>query len=95
VKFPVDAPKARVVRALKELGFEIVRERETYRDASYESGWHDDAADPSESFLAEKLDIAGHLHASENRARGLPQGLRKVLSARQAANAYELTRFAR
>src|SRR5688572_27735251 len=50
-----------------------------HRDASRESEWYDDTADPSESRVVEKLDTTGDLHAGRDFARGFSQGIREIV----------------
>jgi ribosomal protein S18 acetylase RimI-like enzyme len=50
IKFPVDAPKKRVVKTLESLGFQIVREREPYCDDSGRCRRNQNAFDNAESF---------------------------------------------
>ena len=61
MKFPVDAPKEKVLRALQALRFEIVREREHISMARQNPYGSRYAADHAEPFYSESFDPAHHL----------------------------------
>jgi hypothetical protein len=81
-KFPVDAPKAKVVAALKLLGFRVVTEEGTYCDGPREFGRLANSSDHPESSQHQKLDSPEHLHAIENWPRGIFTGIQSNLSNR-------------
>jgi hypothetical protein len=68
-KFPVDAPKARVVKALVLLGFRNVREREHVSMLRENADGTRATAHHAQPHPHQRLDATHHLHASRHPAR--------------------------
>jgi hypothetical protein len=76
MKFPIDAPKQRVIKTLKLLGFQSVREAEHIAmlcNAAPEYRWLKDTADTSQSSDDQGINASPYLHAVGNSASGLPE----------------------
>jgi hypothetical protein len=61
-QFPVDAPQARVIKALEGLGFRLVREGRAHHLGPRQSRRQQNSPDLAQSPADEELDIAGHMH---------------------------------
>jgi len=63
MKFPVDAPRSRVVRALEVLGFQIVRDREHISMRRTNADGHHNPAHFTQSRQPKELNPSSYLHA--------------------------------
>jgi hypothetical protein len=75
MKFPVDAPRSRVVRALEVLGFQIVREREHISMRRTNADGTITPLTLPQSRQPKELDASSYLQPGANTTGGVPARL--------------------
>ena len=61
-RFPVDAPRTRVIRTLERLGFRVVRDRESYFNGTGKSRWKLNPFNLAESSSYQEFNFTSNLH---------------------------------
>jgi hypothetical protein len=74
-KFPVDAPKGKVIKTLERLGFSIVREKEHIAMIRENADGTKTPLTITKSFFYKKRDATNNLHASADFARRIFEGI--------------------
>jgi hypothetical protein len=79
-RFPVDASKRNVIRALEHLGFRVLREKEHISNGKGEPRRVEHSAHHAEPPANQVLNSQDNLHSSRNFTGGVPRRLRKPVT---------------